>query len=85
MPKNRLASPPAPLAGRAPSAPRLAWLIGPALVAGEWALRGLLGAGGWEPLRVVASLAVVTVVVAAGTLAGERLGSILRPGRGGAP
>ncbi len=34
MPKNCLASPPAPLAGRAPSAPRLAWLIGPALVAG---------------------------------------------------
>ena len=55
-------------------------LAGPALVAGEWAFRALLGEQGWEPLRVLASLAVVTIVVAAGALAGERLGSLLRPG-----
>ena len=62
-----------------------ALLAGPALVAGEWGLRALLGVGGWEPLRVLASLAVITLAVAAGALAGERLGSLLRPGRGGAP
>lgn len=56
-------------------------LAGPALVVGEWGLRVLLGVQGWEPLRVVASLAVITIVVAAGALAGERLGSLLRPGQ----
>lgn len=57
-----------------------ALLAGPALVAGEWGLRVLLGAQGWEPLRVLASLAVVTLVVAAGALAGDRLGALMRPG-----
>lgn len=58
-----------------------ALLAGPALVVGEWGLRVLLGVQGWEPLRVAASLAVVTIVVAAGALAGERLGALLRPGQ----
>ena len=56
-----------------------ALLVGPALLAGEWGLRALLGFGGWEPLEVLASMAVVAVAVAAGALAGDRLGSLLRP------
>lgn len=56
-----------------------ALLAGPALLAGEWGLRALLGFGGWELLEVLASMAVVAVAVAAGALAGDRLGSLLRP------
>jgi hypothetical protein len=56
-----------------------ALLAGPALLVGEWGLRALSGAPAWEPLQVFASLAVVTVAVAAAALAGDRLQSLMRP------
>ena len=57
-----------------------AFLAGPALLVAEWSSRALPGAPAWEPLQVVASLAVVAVTVAAGALAGDRLGSLMRLG-----
>ncbi len=69
-------------AGRGSSGARVlaaALFAGPAFLAGEWGFRALLGVGGWGTLEVVASLTSVTVAVAAGALAGDRLGSLLRP------
>ncbi|QIN80968.1 hypothetical protein GBA65_21145 (plasmid) [Rubrobacter marinus] len=62
-----------------------ALLAGPALLGGEWALRALFDFGGWEPLEVAASLAAVTIAVATGALAGDRLGSLLRGEHGPLP
>lgn len=50
-----------------------ATLTGPALVAGEWASLAVFGKVAWDPLEVAASLAAVTLVAAAGALAGDRL------------
>ncbi len=55
-----------------------ALLFGPALVFGEWGFRSFLAVPKWEPLEVVASLAVVTVATAAGALAGDRLQAMMR-------
>jgi len=56
-----------------------ALVFGPALVLGEWAFRATLDIPNWEPLEVVASLAVITLTAAAGALAGERLQALMRP------
>lgn len=56
-----------------------ALIFGPALVFGEWAFRTTLSFPNWEPLEVVASLAVITVAAAAGTLAGDRLQALMLP------
>jgi len=56
-----------------------ALVFGPALVLGEWAFRATLDIPNWEPLEVVASLAVITLTAAAGALAGERLQVLMRP------
>lgn len=53
-------------------------LSGPALLLGEWGYQAIFGAPAWEPLQVVASLAVVTLVIALGGLAGDRLGALLQ-------
>ena len=52
--------------------------IGPALLVGEWGYRGVFGASVWAPLEVAASLTVITVAVALGGLAGDRLAALLR-------
>lgn len=57
-------------------------LFGPALVLGEWAFRALLPVPNWEPLQVVASLAIISVAATAGALAGDRLQELMRPERG---
>lgn len=54
-----------------------ALLSGPALLLGEWGYQAVFGAPVWEPLQVIASLAVVTLVIALGGLAGDRLGALL--------
>ena len=56
-----------------------ALVFGPALVFGEWAFRATLDIPNWEPLEVVASLAVITLTAAAGALAGDRLQALMRP------
>ena len=56
-----------------------ALLAGPALLLAEWSSRALSGAPAWEPLQVAASLVVIALTVAAGALAGDRLGSLMRP------
>ncbi len=56
-----------------------ALVCGPALVFGEWAFRTTLDIQNWEPLEVVASLAVITLTAAAGALAGDRLQALMRP------
>lgn len=59
--------------------PIAALLMGPALLLGEWSYRALFDlSSAWEPLRVIASLATITVVVAVGALAGDRLASSMR-------
>lgn len=55
-----------------------ALLFGPTLLLSEWAFRALLGVPTWDPLEVVASLAMITVAAAAGALAGDRLQALLR-------
>lgn len=57
-------------------------LFGPALVLGEWAFRALLPVQNWEPLQVIASLAIISVAATAGSLAGDRLQALMRPERG---
>lgn len=52
--------------------------IGPALLVGEWGYRAMFGASAWAPLGVVTSLTVITVTVALGGLAGDRLAGLLR-------
>ena len=59
-----------------------ALLFGPALVLGEWAFRALLPVENWEPLQVVASLAIISVAATAGALAGDRLQELMRPEKG---
>ena len=54
-----------------------ALLNGPVLLLGEWGYRAVFGAPAWESLEVIASLAVITLAVAFGGLAGDRLGSFL--------
>lgn len=56
-----------------------ALVFGPALVFGEWVSRAFSGVPNWEPLEVVASLAVITLAAAAGALAGDRLQALMRP------
>ena len=60
-----------------------ALLSGPALLFGEWGYRAIFGAPAWQPLEVVTSLAVITIVVALAGLAGDRLGSVLRTEQAG--
>ncbi len=52
--------------------------IGPALLVSEWSYWDVFGASMWAPLEVAASLTVVTVAVALGGLAGDRLAALLR-------
>ena len=54
-----------------------ALLAGPALLLGEWALLYALGGPSWGALQVAASLAVVTVVVGLGAMAGDKLQSAI--------
>lgn len=56
-----------------------ALLAGPALLVAEWISRALSGVPAWEPLQVAASLVVIVLTVTAGALAGDRLGSLMRP------
>ena len=56
-------------------------LFGPAFVLGEWAFRAFLPVQNWEPLQVLASLAIISVAATAGALAGDRLQGLMRPER----